>query len=48
MDSKHSFVDKYIRLNLSMLIALLSFATSYATPALYFYVLFATIYQINP
>jgi chitin synthase len=48
MESKHSFVDKYIKLNLSMLIALLSFATSYATPAIYFYVLFATIYQINP
>lgn len=31
-----------------MLLALLSFATSYATPAIYFYVLFSTIYQIDP
>lgn len=31
-----------------MLIALLSFATSYATPSIYFYILFATIYQIDP
>ncbi len=48
MESKHSFADKYIKLNLSMLLSLLSFATSYATPAIYFYILFATIYQIDP
>lgn len=48
MESKHTFVDKYIKLNLSMLLSLLSFATSYATPSLYFFVLFATIYQIDP
>lgn len=41
-------MDKYLKLNLSMVLALLSFATSYLTPSLYFYVLFATIYQINP
>ena len=48
MESKHSFSDKYFKLNLSMLLSLLSFATSYATPAIYFYILFATIYQIDP
>jgi len=48
MESKHSFADKYFKLNLSMLLALLSFATSYATPSMYFYILFATIYQIDP
>ena len=31
-----------------MVLALLSFATSYLTPSIYFYVLFATIYQIDP
>jgi cellulose synthase/poly-beta-1,6-N-acetylglucosamine synthase-like glycosyltransferase len=31
-----------------MVLALLSFLTSYLTPSLYFYVLFATIYQIGP
>jgi chitin synthase len=48
MDSTHSAIDKYIKLNVSMLLALLSFATSYAIPSMYFYILFATIYQINP
>ena len=48
MESKHSFADKYFKLNLSMLLSLLSFATSYATPSLYFFVLFTTIYQIDP
>jgi cellulose synthase/poly-beta-1,6-N-acetylglucosamine synthase-like glycosyltransferase len=37
-----------VKLNLSMVLALLSFATSYLTPSIYFYVLFATIYQIDP
>jgi chitin synthase len=40
-------MDKYVKLNLSMVLALLSFATSYLTPSIYFYVLFATIYQIS-
>jgi len=48
MESTHSFMDKYFKLNLSMLLSLLSFATSYATPSMYFYILFATIYQIAP
>jgi len=41
-------MDKYVKLNLSMVLALLSFCTSYLTPSIYFYVLFATIYQIAP
>lgn len=48
MESRHSFMDKYVKLNLSMVLALLSFCTSYLTPSIYFYVLFATIYQIAP
>lgn len=48
MESKHSFFDKYLKLNLSMVLALLSFVTSYLTPCMYFYILFATIQQINP
>jgi chitin synthase len=47
MESAHSAIDKYIKLNLSMLLSLLSFATSYAIPSMYFYILFATIYQID-
>ncbi len=41
-------MDKYVKLNLSMVLALLSFVTSYLTPSIYFYVLFATIYQLDP
>ena len=48
MESYHGFWDKYINLNLSMVLALLSFVTSYLTPSLYFYVLFSTSYQISP
>ena len=48
MESYHGFWDKYINLNLSMVLALLSFVTSYLTPSIYFYILFSTIYQINP
>jgi cellulose synthase/poly-beta-1,6-N-acetylglucosamine synthase-like glycosyltransferase len=48
MESKHGFVDKYIKLNLSMILALLSFVTSYLIPSIYFYVLYETIAQINP
>lgn len=48
MESKHGFFDKYIKLNLSMILALLSFLTSYITPSIYFYVIFSTITQIDP
>ena len=41
-------MDKYVKLNLSMILALLSFCTSYLTPSIYFYVLFTTIYEIAP
>lgn len=47
MDSKHNFYRKYISLNLSMLLALLSTFNSYITPSIYFFVLYATIYQLG-
>ena len=46
-ESAHNCFDRYFKLNLSMILALLSFATSYFTPSIYFYVLYATIYQID-
>lgn len=46
MDSNHSFTEKYICLNLSMVIALISTFNSYITPSLFFFVLYATIYQL--
>jgi chitin synthase len=46
-ESNHSAFDRYVKLNLSMILALLSFATSYLTPAIYFYVLYSTIIQID-
>jgi chitin synthase len=47
MDSKHNFFDKYVKLNLSMFLALLSLLSSYITPSIYFYVLYQTIVQID-
>jgi len=47
MDSNHSFFRKYCTLNLSMFIALLSMFNTYITPSLYFFVLYATIYQLG-
>lgn len=46
-DSRHSWFDKYICLNLSMLIALISTFNSYITPSLFFFVLYSTIYQLG-
>ena len=46
-ESDHSPFARYVTLNLSMILALLSFATSYFTPSLYFYVLYATVVQIG-
>jgi len=46
-ESNHGCFDRYVKLNISMILALLSFATSYFTPAIYFYVLYATIAQID-
>jgi chitin synthase len=47
-ESTHGAFDRYVTLNLSMILAMLSFATSYFIPSLYFYVLYATVSQINP
>jgi cellulose synthase/poly-beta-1,6-N-acetylglucosamine synthase-like glycosyltransferase len=47
MDSKHGPFAKYVTLNLSMSLALLSFLTSYLTPCIYFFVLYTTIAQID-
>ena len=47
MDSKHNFLRTYITLNISMLLALLSTLNSYITPSIYFFVLYATIYQLG-
>jgi cellulose synthase/poly-beta-1,6-N-acetylglucosamine synthase-like glycosyltransferase len=47
MDSNHNFCRKYCTLNLSMIIALLSMLNAYITPALYFFVLYSTIYQLG-
>ena len=47
MDSKHNFFRSYITLNISMLLALLSTLNSYITPSIYFFVLYATIYQLG-
>lgn len=46
MDSKHNFFRKYITLNLSMIIALISTLNAYISPSLYFFVLYATIFQL--
>jgi cellulose synthase/poly-beta-1,6-N-acetylglucosamine synthase-like glycosyltransferase len=47
MDSKHNFLRRYITLNISMLIAMISTINSYITPSIYFFVLYATIYQLG-
>ena len=47
MDSKHNFFRKYITLNISMWIAMLSTINSYIAPSIYFFVLYVTIYQIG-
>lgn len=47
MDSRHNFFRKYITLNISMLLALISTFNSYITPSIYFFVLYATIYQLG-
>ena len=40
MDSTHNFFRRYITLNISMWIALLSLVNSYFTPAIYFFILY--------
>lgn len=46
-DSEHSCTDKYIYLNLSMYMALLSFFISYIAPSVYFFIIYSTIYQMG-
>lgn len=45
--SKHSGLDKYFRLNIAMLLSMLSLITTYFSPTLIFYILFTTILQIS-
>lgn len=47
MESKHNFFRRYITLNLSMLIALLSFVNSYFIPSIYMFILYTTIMNIG-
>jgi hypothetical protein len=47
MDSNHNFYRKYCTLNLSMIIALLSTLNAYITPAIYFFIIYATISQLG-
>ena len=47
MDSSHNFFRRYVTLNISMIIALLSLVNSYFTPAIYFFILYATVLQIG-
>ncbi len=46
MGSDHNF-RSYISINISMILAGLSFVNSYFTPSLYFFVLYITIAQID-
>jgi hypothetical protein len=45
--SRHSGIDKYFSLNISMMLSMLSLVTTYFSPTLIFYVLFTTILQIS-
>ncbi len=47
MDSRHNFCRRYVTLNISMLIALISTFNAYITPAIFFFVLYSTIYQLK-
>lgn len=47
MDSRHNFFRKYITLNISMFLALVSTFNSYITPSIYFFVLYATVCQLG-
>lgn len=47
MDSSHNFYRKYITLNISMFVALLSFLNTYLTPSLYFFILYSTVLQLG-
>lgn len=45
--SNHNGFDKYVRLNLAMILSMLSLITTYFSPTLIFYILFTTILQIS-
>jgi chitin synthase len=47
VDSRHSCFNKYIGINISMVIGLLSFLSSYITPSTYFFILYTTVLQLN-
>jgi chitin synthase len=47
LESEHNCYRSYISINVSMIFAGLSFLNSYFTPALYFFVLYITIAQID-
>lgn len=47
LESDHNCIRSYITINLSMILAGLSFVNSYFTPSLYFFVLYITILQID-
>lgn len=47
MDSNHNCCRRYITLNISMIIALMSFFFSYISPAIYFFVIYSTIFQMG-
>jgi len=47
LESDHNCIRSYITINISMIMAGLSFINSYFTPSLYFFVLYITIAQID-
>ena len=47
IDSNHNFYRKYVTLNISMFMALLSFLNTYLTPSLYFFILYSTVLQLG-
>lgn len=47
MDSTHNFYRKFVTLNLSMYIAFFSFANTYITPSIFFFILYATVLQLG-
>ena len=47
VESKHNQFRKFVTLNISMWLALLSMLNSYIAPSIYLFVLFSTIYQLG-
>jgi hypothetical protein len=46
-ESSHGPIDKYLKLNFSMTIAMLSLVNAYMSPSITFYIMYTTIVQIN-